>query len=151
MGLDMYLERKTYVKNWDHMTQDERTEITLKGKKTKGIKPERIKEITEEVGYWRKANHIHKWFVDNVQDGEDDCNPYYVSKEQLRELLNLCKKIDKDHSLAEELLPTQGGFFFGDTNYDDYYFQSIVDTITMLEKVVKESDDNGSFYYQSSW
>lgn len=151
MGLDMYLERKTYVKNWDHMTQDERTEITLKGKKTKGIKPERIKEIIEEVGYWRKANHIHKWFVDNVQDGEDDCNPYYVSKEQLRELLNLCKKIDKDHSLAEELLPTQGGFFFGDTNYDDYYFQSIVDTITMLEKVVKESDDNGSFYYQSSW
>lgn len=147
----MYLERKTYVKNWDHMTQDERTEITLKGKKTKGIKPERIKEIIEEVGYWRKANHIHKWFVDNVQDGEDDCNPYYVSKEQLRELLNLCKKIDKDHSLAEELLPTQGGFFFGDTNYDDYYFQSIVDTITMLEKVVKESDDNGSFYYQSSW
>ena len=29
--------------------------------------------IIEQVGYWRKANQIHNWFVENVQDGEDDC------------------------------------------------------------------------------
>lgn len=49
--------------------------------------------IAEYVGYWRKANAIHKWFVDNVQDGEDDCGYYEVSKEDLEELLSICKAI----------------------------------------------------------
>ena len=26
-----------------------------------------------QIASWRKANAIHKWFVDNVQDGVDDC------------------------------------------------------------------------------
>ncbi len=43
--------------------------------------------------YWRKANHIHKWFVDNVQEGNDDCGTYDVSIEQLTELRDLCKKV----------------------------------------------------------
>ena len=30
-------------------------------------------ETHEEVGYWRKANAIHGWFVRNVQNGKDDC------------------------------------------------------------------------------
>jgi hypothetical protein len=43
-------------------------------------------EVIEEVMYWRKANQIHKWFVDNVQDGVDDCKEYWVSEEKLQEL-----------------------------------------------------------------
>ena len=35
MGLDMYLTRKTYVKQWSHQTPEERFEITI----TKGGKP----------------------------------------------------------------------------------------------------------------
>lgn len=46
--------------------------------------------FSEMVGYWRKANHIHKWFVDNVQDGEDDCKEYRVSIEQLHKLRDIC-------------------------------------------------------------
>lgn len=30
------------------------------------------RSIWQEIGYWRKANHIHKWFVDKVQGGDDD-------------------------------------------------------------------------------
>ena len=51
------------------------------------------KSIIEEVGYWRKANAIHKWFVDNIQDGKNDCDYYEVAPEQLEELLNICKLI----------------------------------------------------------
>ncbi len=36
-----------------------------------------------EVGYWRKANQIHNWFVKNVQGGVDDCGYYGVTKEKL--------------------------------------------------------------------
>ena len=153
MGLDMNLIKKTYVKNWEHTKPEERHEITVtKGGKTCGIKTERISEITEDIMYWRKANHIHHWFVDNVQGGEDNCQDYYVSREQLTELLALCHKVAKDHKLAPELLPTQAGFFFGPTEYDDEYFKDIDNTIEVLETLASEGgDDRGHFYYSSSW
>jgi len=89
----MYLYKKTYVKNWDHQEADEKHTVTIVGPKAKEIKPERISEITEEVAYWRKANQVHKWFVDNVQNGVDDCDHYSVGKKELRELLRLCKVV----------------------------------------------------------
>ena len=87
MGLDMYFEKKTYIGNkWKK--PDERAKLLIP-KNQGGIMPiedvkdERISEVTEEVGYWRKANAIHKWFVDNVQKGEDDCGEYLVSKKNI--------------------------------------------------------------------
>lgn len=52
----------------------------------------------------------------------------------------------------ENLLPTTSGFFFGSTDYDEYYIQYIKDTIEILVKVLA-SEDGGdvSYYYQSSW
>lgn len=51
-------------------------------------------QIHENVAYWRKANHIHKWFVDNIQDGEDDCGYHReVTERDLRRLLDICKVI----------------------------------------------------------
>ena len=53
-----------------------------------------IRSIVEEVGYWRKANHIHNWFVQNVQNGADDCDYHEeVTKETLEELLDVCRKV----------------------------------------------------------
>jgi hypothetical protein len=150
MGLDMYLSKKTYVKQWDHQSPEEKYEVvvTKGGKPVDGIKAKRVKYIEEEVGYWRKANQIHKWFVDNVQDGVDDCRDAYVDSEQLHELLELCKKVQADHSLAEKLLPSTNGFFFGSTEYDDWYFNDIENTIKILEEALEDGD---SFYYSSSW
>ena len=46
------------------------------------------KMIIERVGYWRKANQIHNWFVNRVQDGIDDCEYHHeCTKEILEELL----------------------------------------------------------------
>lgn len=47
----------------------------------------------QHIGYWRKANQIHKWFVDNIQDGIDDQRIYEISKEELERLLKMCKDI----------------------------------------------------------
>lgn len=48
----------------------------------------------EEIGYWRKANQIHNWFVEHVQDGEDDCCYHNeVTKELLEELLDTCEEV----------------------------------------------------------
>jgi hypothetical protein len=102
------------------------------------------------VGQWRKSNQIHKYFVDNCQDGRDDCREYYADREKLAELLSLCKQVLADKSKAEELLPTQEGFFFGDTEYDQWYYSDLTDTVEILENCLKMSND-WEFYYQSSW
>lgn len=152
MGLDMYLSKKTYVKNWNHTKPEERYEIQiLKGGQPENtIKPERINYIEEGVGYWRKFNALHAWFVENCQDGVDDCRDAYVSNEKFKELLSILKQIDDDHSLAEELLPTTQGFFFGSDEYDEYYFEEISRTIEIMEALLLE-DENAEFVYQSSW
>jgi len=107
------------------------------------------------VGYWRKENHIHHWFVENVQDGSDDCKEYYVSAEQLKELKALCEEVKTNHSLANDKLPTQGGFFFGSTDYDEWYFKSLDYTIDVIDKCLELSKIDKmfgyDFEYSSSW
>lgn len=150
MGLDMYLSKKTYVKYWEHKGDDNYDVKVTKGGQPTNIDPKKVSYITEEVGYWRKANQIHKWFVDNVQNGNDDCGNYYVSREKLEELLDLCRKVQADMSLAEQLLPSQSGFFFGGTDYDDWYYQDIDRTIEMLEEILSDETAD-EFEYTSSW
>ncbi len=139
--------------------------------------------IFDEVGYWRKANQIHAWFVKNVQNGYDDCKEYEVSEEQLEELLDICKRVKdssklvkgkiangetykngrwetvwedgeyiEDPTIAKELLPTASGFFFGGTEYDQWYMEDINHTIDVLTKVLEETDfDKEIITYSSSW
>ncbi len=95
MGLDMYAARRLYVKQWGHQKPSERysVQLTKGGMPVSGIKPEHISDISEEVMYWRKANHIHKWFVDHVQGGTDDCGTYHVSWDDLCHLLDCCQRV----------------------------------------------------------
>lgn len=108
MGLDMYAARRLYVKRWDHMPAKERYLVTL----TRGdmpvpsIEPQSVSSVDEEVMYWRKANHIHGWFVDNVQDGEDDCGNYHVSWEKLGELLRVCERVMEASELVDGMVYT---------------------------------------------
>mgnify|MGYP003334431133 CR=1 FL=1 len=94
MGLDMYLTKKTYVKNWEHNGAENQYTIDIKkgGNPVTFINPKRISYIEEEVMYWRKANQIHNWFVTNIQDGNDNCGTYYVDYDTLQQLLDKCKE-----------------------------------------------------------
>lgn len=140
--------------------------------------------IKEDVGYWRKANHIHKWFVEHIQNGIDDCDYHReVTEADLVELLETCntvlescKMVDgkiqngyrseggiripimedgkyvADSSVAAELLPTESGFFFGGTNYDEWYVDDIKDTINIITNVIETTDfSTQMIYYVSSW
>jgi hypothetical protein len=152
MGLDMYLTKKVYIgAKYEHRKVTGEISLKIDGKPV-NIKLNRISYINEEVGYWRKANQIHKWFVDNVQGGEDNCGDYWVSPKHLKELLELCKKVKNNPKEAPELLPTEEGFFFGGTEYGDEYMRDIDDTIDILEKVLSEEDyGNDEYSYHASW
>ena len=178
MGLDMYLE-KCDRRAWGYKDFDIDDVKKNKPALYNEIKPYlhdrgnyvHWESIFAEVGYWRKANAIHKWFVENVQNDVDDCGYYEVSKEQLEELLEICVKVKAGTKLAQgyvkngeqfangmwcpcyeegeyiensevaaALLPTQGGFFFGSTEYDQWYMADIEETIDILTKALETVD-----------
>lgn len=144
MSLDMYLSKNTYVGSSNN-------QLKITGIKSQ-IQIHRVKHITEQIAVWRKANAIHQWFVNNVQDGEDDNKPYFVSTEKLKELLKLCEQVLIDPDRASELLPTQEGFLFGGTEYDNRYFQSLDYTVETLKNELDKGDDQLQEYeYQSDW
>jgi hypothetical protein len=148
MGLDMYLTKRIYIgADYDFNKITGNIELFRDGEKI-NIDLNKVSYIEESVGYWRKANAIHKWFVDNVQDGKDECQEVYVDQDQLKELLNLVNQVLENHKLVKKLLPTQSGFFFGDTEYGQYYFDDLKYTKELLESIV---DSDESFYYSSSW
>ena len=58
----------------------------------------------------------------------------------------------EDPSVAEALLPTTEGFFFGGTEYNQWYLADIDDTIKQIEKILATTDfDNEYVCYQASW
>lgn len=142
------------------------------------------KELYDNVAYWRKANAIHKWFVENVQDGEDDCDMHdEVTEQKLTELRDKCKRILDETVLVqgkvengktlkgnrwvsnyedglvvvnpevcEKELPSTSGFFFGGTDYNQWYIEDIKHTYEVCEKLLKETDfEKQMLYYCSSW
>jgi hypothetical protein len=165
MGLDMYLYKKTYVKNWEHnpAMMQHQIEVKKNGVVRNDIKPNRISYIVEEVAYWRKFNALHGWFVEKCGGGVDECQDIYVPEESMLELLNTLKEVSNALSVGnvdatKEVLPPTQGFFFGSDDIDDYYVESVNQTIEIIEDLMKEQElskehglYSGDFYYRASW
>jgi hypothetical protein len=154
MGLDQYLYAKKYTSDGDFLGED-RKALHTKLKQAIGADADlqgggKSISIEMEVAYWRKVNAVHKWFVDTCQNGEDDCRQSHVSRKQLEQLITTCKTVLADRDKAKKLLPTEAGFFFGSTDYDEFYFDDLKDTVQQLENVLK-LDETWHFQYQSSW
>lgn len=182
MGLDMYLYAKRFL-GYDEKEMKAAVAAAVKSPFTSGRSE--ASEVRVEVMYWRNANAIHKWFVDNVQDGVDECQKSYVSKEDLINLRDVCQKvidtavveagkvsngytikggkredfwedgeIVQNPEEIEAILPSQGGFFFGGTDYDQYYLQGVEDTLEALNSILSLSEEELRFWdfeYHSSW
>lgn len=187
MGLDMYLHASHYVSGWKHSRPEGREQygalLEMVGLASAATPESPGATVRVTVAYWRKANAIHRWFVENVQDGEDDCGDYYVSHEQLTELRDTCQRALVLAKVADgqpvhagttyrkgeepeqhfetgraalngerlaEILPTQSGFFFGPTDYDEYYLSDLEDTVQQIDRVLANAP-NADLYYHSSW
>jgi len=161
MGLDMYLTAEKYISGYDHNPKEERRQFEdvlkasgLAGQQMPGT-PSIMVSLT--VGYWRKANAIHNWFVTNVQDGNDECQDSNVSHEQLEELLSLCQDVLKTRVATR--LPPSEGFFFGSTEIGEGYWENIRETIEILTRVLTVDKLNDmvdglggcEFKYHASW
>lgn len=158
MGLDQYLTIRH--KSTDAAIQQYNEYWNMTAEQREGLTEPVFPDVIE-LAYWRKANQIHRWFVENVQNGVDDCGIYTVTRSDLERLLNACESVmshvqktnipsedfaygygftaynySKDAvKKSKDTLPTINGFFFGNTSYNDYYFFKIENTIEQLREV----------------
>lgn len=170
MGLDMYLTKEKYV---TYLENDEKgnlktvTDAVISVTRTYSDGTSDTVNIKTgawdsglfldiPIGYWRKANHIHKWFVDNCGDGVDECQQITVSYDDLLTLKEICETIVKQEEgweeYAKEKLPTTSGFFFGGTEYDQYYIDDCKYLINIVNELEKDEENSTQeYYYRASW
>lgn len=159
MGLDMYL----YVNKYESKTHwNKNKNISIKDFYPKELhylankhyKRNFLSKVTMyQIGYWRKANAIHNWFVEYCGNGEDKCQEMYVSMKHLDMLQKECEKAIANKEQASAILPTKKGCFFGSLEYDDYYFEDIKYTIELVKRVKSFLKKNKEYecWYQASW
>lgn len=154
MGLDMYLYASKYESRsqwredkgiedfYPSELQDLKTDIWERNFLSK--------ETKYQIGYWRKFNALHSYIVKVYADGEDKCQEICLYQERIKHLLAVLKEVKNNHSKAPQLLPTQSGFFFGSTDYDEWYWEDVEYSIRLFEEVLKLPKEF-DIYYQASW
>jgi hypothetical protein len=106
-------------------------------------------ETKNEVGYWRKFNALHLWFVKDCQNGIDDCGFWEVTKEKLQEIYGILRVsiVDKEPGIVPG-----SGFFFGSTDVNDDYWKSCENAMVIFSKLLEETDfDKQKLVYHASW
>jgi hypothetical protein len=97
-------------------------------------------EGATEVAYFRKFNALHAW-VERLVGHESNCEVVKIAGQDLDDL-----RLDVEAALEGEVgaFPTRSGFFFGSTDYDEWYQKD-------LKKLQKVLDGRTEIYYNSSW
>lgn len=154
MGLDMYLYREICVgAEYDFNDVKGEVDITINGVPL-NINLQKIFSIKEQVGYWRKAHQIHNWFVENVQDGNDNCAYYRVSPEELSELLEIVNKVLSNRGTPQEAYVVNEHLPDGYDYDDEWYWLQMENTQKILNEILSDSktfDGWVDYYYESSW
>lgn len=52
---------------------------------------------------------------------------------------------------ASKILPTCDGFFFGSTEYNEWYFSDLLETYCIINELLKVNEENYYIYYRASW
>lgn len=162
MGLDMYLKASKYVSGHSFSGNDNNN-LYAAMLAACGLTVDDIDrgtpsgQIEFTVAYWRKANAIHNWFITECANGDDDCRPVYVPREKLEELVTTCQEAITQYEAgnkeqAGEILQPVGGFFFGNTDIDEWYLQDLKLTVEQVGKVLNNPKfKNWDFTYRASW
>ena len=160
MGLDMYLSVRKYVSRLEYSEPQKPRQTYEFGELVRITNTSNIVEVGGVTGayvevpvyYWRKANAIHKWFVDNYAGGVDDCRPIEIQRHDLLKLVKTLKEVIDNQADAPDILPATNGVFFGGTDYDEWYFDTVKASYEDLDSLHDNLTDEDSWLvYQASW
>jgi hypothetical protein len=139
-----------YNYNWQ---TGEVTIVPVSAKVMEREKDKILKDICAKYdAYFRKVNFLYKYFEGNGSMVDEWYAP--VTTADLEDIIERCDRIlkDKDEETAHAELPTQSGFFFGSTDYDDWYFHDVKDCKKQLKRFLKLMQKNGdNAYIIFSW
>ena len=111
------------------------------------LKKEDLEELLDICNRILDEVKTEKGKVSNGYSYEPNENGEFIKKDNYIDGL-----VITNAEICEELLPTQSGFFFGSTDYDEYYLEKIEYTKEQLEQVIDEIDnDTEDIYYLASW
>ena len=109
-----------------------------------------------EAAYFRKVNFLLPFF-----GYEENCSDIEIDKYQVEDLVNACHTIldtletsgkQAATEVANEMLPTEGGFFFGSTEYDEWYFKDVEYVLNKFTTILDNTDwDNETLYMHCWW
>lgn len=165
MGLDMYLKKGKKIKR--KMSTEELEDLVWE---------------LDEIGYWRKANQVHNYFciygeeieearlyklnedvlrqllnrcieIQNIAEITEGLVSYgkELINGEWQDMLTPGKIIKNKQDIAK-ILPTCSGFFFGSTDYDEYYMRDIEQTEEIIRDVLESTNfENEEIYYLASW
>lgn len=163
MGLDMYFyARKTTYKSFSKWDNPERANEVNYPEDLKTfsdyIYDRNFKSVQTEteyqIGYFRKFNALHSYIVKTFANGVDNCQDILLYKEDVEQIKKVLDDVLEANTeeKAKELLPTQSGFFFGGTDYDEFYFEDVKDAADLMQSFLCNFDfENYQLVYQASW
>lgn len=144
MGLDMYLDRE--IRGLECTGVDEIQERIDTITQGKGAPVEIV--ARQEMAYWRKFNALHAYISRRWGGDEDNCVPIKLDTENLQEILDTLRKakgtahlkngVITNRKAVEEILPTEDGFFWGNTEYAEEYLKQVEYAIEDFERILAE-------------
>lgn len=101
----------------------------------------KIEKNTEDVIYvgdFRKVNFLMSFF-----NYTGNCEYIEIRKEQVEELIQNCEDVLfwRGKTISEKLLETTPGFFFGSTDYDEYYYQKVQNVLDTFKPLINPGSD----------
>ena len=158
MGLDMTFYKAKRSKDNETKERFEEIRKALATEYLKSIDERNSKLINEledeeekinpwnEVAYFRKVNFLIPFF-----GYEENCSNIEIDKYQVEDLIEACKEVLANHDKASFLLPTQAGFFFGSTDYDDWYFDDVQNVKEKFEEILADFDRDEDILLMHCW
>ena len=159
----MYLYRREHLSNYSWGADNDKEKAAFQTiVDALGIEPcEHSPMLNVEVcvAYWRKANAIHGYIVREHGGGVDECQSIYLTRNDLKVLRDKCDEIlcvpaNFMPNVAEKCgLNTVGGFFFGSTDYDEWYTDDLKRTVNQIDKILESTSEDSwtDFIYRASW
>lgn len=154
MGLDIYFER-TYKHDWETSKNKNNLEFTQVGYFRKvnclipffgyedncqylAVTEYQMKELVKVAKELLKEHHA---INSSILSYKEMLNVYKDNEEMKKETQ---EKIDalwaNFAEIAHEKLPTTSGFFFGSTEYKDWYVNDLTEIVNVFEEILDSTD-----------
>lgn len=158
MGLDINFYKAKRSKDNETKERLEEIKKALAAEYLKSIDERNSKLIKEledekekinpwkEVAYFRKVNFLIPFF-----GYEENCSNIEIDKYQVEDLIEACNEVLANHDKASFLLPTQAGFFFGSTDYDDWCFDDVQNVKDKFEEILADFDRDEDILIMHCW